>query len=1737
AEAVEKKLLVEADDYQFVRVNVRDWMTALYAAEDKSKDAKGKIGVTLWSLRQLDDEAGMQDDLKIKPADAIEKAKIILAFNLSRYMTLVMASRGLMDTGINIMDMAEALNKASIGQQCVFMLTDNKFTDHHSDKDEPAKTTDGSIATFWGFNQDEKMLRLFAYLSGGQGYFTYIHTNFTMKSETMNGVFATPGVLSRIRNMLILDRNANVLNLDKFIEDVKRMISNSALVVNVSHRGTTNTQMPVGDASRLVEEGHGNSMLGLNDKIGTGWGNMMAVYYSEVMDALASSEYPAIPLTREAQKVRTDANWRYYGLVGFTPNAIGISEDFWAVLQQTHNAIGLGHTPQFAMSYAFWHKLRESYSTTEWTSAAPRWSGGLNQTTGSYIQQNINELGPESIFEREARRNVGRFYITSPLALFTLFSLIIAILFDWSPFTGVNVLYLIVGVLFNQVLTLHGLGATVRASGLIVGLARWFENRLRDVQLFATRSVFEAIAFVTSYFGLSFKFEVSGGGGAYNSKTKLADNIWKDIKNPRQWKILSLTTVFIIGIALTFLNIVCLAVGLDVSNVVMLFLTLYFGASIVTGSFTLDNKAYGRTSGFSAFLAKLSGFIAAMITIIGVQPAFLHNSVWILLSVIIVSGALALHVYMNRKYFAKKDSKEDSDKRWQRVSTEMHGNRFVRRVSEFKTSYWMTVTALIWFALVPFPDAFRYTNFAGKPVSMSFAKFTTNIGVAIAMIVLIIFVGKALGHLLRNQLTARYIKLSDKYYSQMETLVNDDRMKIGALLSQFLIFIDQEAYRYAKGSLDAVELILSKTFRNPSNASTSYLGHYTNEDHLVIDAEIVEAKKNSHSFKLQANFSDWRNNSPENYIQKTQDAIELCYGLEAVIPQGIGRVDIYGLLKAVNIELVVVHNHSPTAIDAHISATKNLIYIIVPSEEAFKSLGIPSLGCILLHEAIELAAKQAIVKEGKSWDKTLAQEIHDFAKKEEVEWESVIYHRYDRRQMREVYDSLYKTGWRVSNIYQTAFSRIQAQMFNSQIDPSIYPKGTQQIKAIPDFSSPNKGVKAKGNGLANLGIIKTAIEEIVRKLNLEPGTYNLKDILGNKLIVGVHGGGQSARNPKYTQLGKFNGILPISALNEDRPTTLQEELLASAAVISKIYPDNKPAYINLYGDALITFNPGKIKELLEQHSELTDETIILLRRVPASEATQWGCAAVDENNKILNFIEKPTKGKFCSEDERKEMLNKDGLLVDNEYVLMNTAFAVLGIGAIIRWAMLAGIDIDFDGNFKVLTKGGVGYSNLSALDLVSAYGGEIDTFGTLVPPLAVKADLGKIIFSDTEDKLKAMQQQITNSKTDIYSIYRHISEEIENLRTGIHKNVITLEEAGRELDKIVVSLSRQIESSEDDGAVKFLSDILSAVGRARMYHLITSVMRHPGLGSQAFAVQVEGEWLDTGQTGEESDIILGKGNKNQKLNLVFDTKRSVGSLTNEYSEAIPSCRYASIVTPQEGSLIAPNSIQVKSCLTGKVELGAESQVHLVNWPGELHLRNKAVMSEATVKKENKEWIVHLLWGLQDVPKESENHLGSPLREWVKDMAVYLGVQPNDLLSIIWEPAAKHILISAKLFPGLSREALENNKPVDELDRELFEAMPQIWKFLQDHMLPPPQAWVKALRAGRLFSMDDVYNNPAVELLKARRKLVEDKLAETLPKQNSDPARSKSGLALNASDVQKDLTLAPTKEENLSSKLS
>ena len=337
--------------------------------------------------------------------------------------------------------------------------------------------------------------------------------------------------------------------------------------------------------------------------------------------------------------------------------------------------------------------------------------------------------------------------------------------------------------------------------------------------------------------------------------------------------------------------------------------------------------------------------------------------------------------------------------------------------------------------------------------------------------------------------------------------------------------------------------------------------------------------------------------------------------------------------------------------------------------------------------------------------------------------------------MRAIYDRLMRAPSRIILSLLSAWKDDQKHWFERNIHAQVYPPNTT-VRAIANpVAAPSQPVygHADGNGMAVLGSMRAFFAEFVHRHHLPPGTYDFYHTLGNEMFMTLFGAGKATRAHESTQRGKFLGLLPIPRRSQSehespQPATLEEALAIHAAVIADAFPMQvrghpEGGFMLLYGDALVTVEPEMLKKFFKRDPSIPEGFTLLVRKVPFEEAMDWGCVAVDNMGRIINFEEKPAdpdKGKIFNEEEAKlwrahlkgqpedelnEMARRSGLptipelkeklrhelfvrglLVDDQFILMNTAIGVAGTGTVIRLLQLAGARIDAKGSFVVDTE-------------------------------------------------------------------------------------------------------------------------------------------------------------------------------------------------------------------------------------------------------------------------------------------------------------------------------------------------------------------------------------------------------------------------------------------------------------------
>ncbi len=783
-EGIRKTLGVPADRpmAQFVNVDVRKWLTLLYSRESEAH-------VSLMTDDQLlargaaRAEGEIPLNLSIVYDTPQEREQLIFAKEINQLVSLFnpISEKGSLnpyDAGVSLVGLAYMLRDTldpegvPLGKKTILAFTYNNTSEK---------------------NQDtiENFLRLFAHISGAEVSMNFVPTVTFSKSGTMNGDRSLSRdyeagrerakKLSQVRRILILDRNSNALDLRRHINDLVASMNNPEQVIMVAHRNTTNTRRYIGVQNYLVEFGQGNAMLGMLEKIATGWENNMGVYGWDALKKMSNPDFPRkgfTPETRKANRARAKAaglGSEYpdqFGMIGFAMNSMGISEDYEAVLQEAHMLVALGYDPSYALSKAIHHKRRESFSNFELGSAVPRWAGGRNQVISRFLMQTINDIGPEAYVEREANRNVGRHYVGMPWGFLNLIMLPVSVVFGFNPFQGLWLTLATVGTLFNQILRLHGWGAMIDDSGFLFGTARFLFYQCRDAPVFAVRVTLEMLSLINSYGGLTFVFNVSGGGGIAHDT-----NAWAQLKaNPLSF--VSFKSVVGLGALTTGLMLVSTICGLTMAHVSMMFLAMFWGVNMLIGLFVSENQPgvkvwNGKGDNIAASLGGLSAvaFSAAI---------YLHLTPFIILGLLGIAGMVILNKLVT-------------------------GNPQMKRlVSQFNRYFVRTSAATLLFALVPAGLFVKFNIWPNVTAIFTIKEFFVGVTSVLGGILGFIAVGYGIGDRAGRRVKKEYEATVARFWEKRDSLKDSKRIIVGQRIHQVDIYRDQMAYKRAAGALKEI---------------------------------------------------------------------------------------------------------------------------------------------------------------------------------------------------------------------------------------------------------------------------------------------------------------------------------------------------------------------------------------------------------------------------------------------------------------------------------------------------------------------------------------------------------------------------------------------------------------------------------------------------------------------------------------------------------------------------------------------------------------------------------------------------------------------------------------------------------------------------------------------------------------------------------------------------------------------
>jgi|GEM_PF-6494014 len=253
-----------------------------------------------------------------------------------------------------------------------------------------------------------------------------------------------------------------------------------------------------------------------------------------------------------------------------------------------------------------------------------------------------------------------------------------------------------------------------------------------------------------------------------------------------------------------------------------------------------------------------------------------------------------------------------------------------------------------------------------------------------------------------------------------------------------------------------------------------------------------------------------------------------------------------------------------------------------------------------------------------------------------------------------------------------------------------------------------------------------------------------------------------------------------------------------------------------------------------------------------------------------------------------------------------------------------------------------------------------------------------------------------------------------------------------------------------------------------------------GYKGNLYGALVLGDWYDTGTGLQERDIILQK-DAFKGLAATFGLLRSINSKVvirgKKWRE--PAFTYNSYLRSAAGG-INPTSI-LRDCYLDvkKVRLEEGSQVFnaMLKDVASLHLVKDHVYKQAAIIRDGRNFISSMVWNvaLDDVKKPLYGGLN--LKNWAGENGLLLDVK-NDLFS-------------TRLFPLVSPAMMYEGKPLDALDKRIYEALPEIIEFLQVPGTEAPEAYLDAVKAGRVASFEDTYKFQAAAEMVALRKRIAD----------------------------------------------
>ncbi|MCM8812834.1 MAG: hypothetical protein NC924_02715 [Candidatus Omnitrophica bacterium] len=676
------------------RRRVQQCIDALHNAEIENN-------TTLVHLIQLQSEL-LPAHLRLRVDDLEKRKRAVLGYELRLYFTEMTGAVGDLDNTANFIDRAQKIRQVGMGRYLQFIISNNKYSAAPTGND-PLRVLD-SPADGVQLAERYQQADLIRWLAGD----AQVHNDWThygMKSGGMDSIYMSECVADT-RWFFIEDRNATTMDMARYIEDTVGIVNNRNISIYVANRDTTDKYNPVGESSFLVEMGFCSTGPA---QVSTGWANQKTETGFQSLRMHSYAEAPVMPLTKATYRQQRAQGGSFmrrfynsqFGLIGFNANAPHQSEDYAALLETVHTMIAMGLDPDFAMTQAYWTKKRETYDMGPWQIAPVRWSAGRLQTINDFLLQLAMEFSGQTVYSREAVRNQGRFYIIMPVALLTVLLLPFMIILDLTPFSGINAIYYVIGLVANQILTLHGALALMRVKGyaplsgffgaavlgmfawsswgllsatllfsilgcflggFAVAWSQWLAKRPRDGLLFAPRIIIEHGGQLKGHKGITFEFHLSENAPDSHATPNVFLSIlyypkfkqfqilgsFNDKKMEHWFDISGLTFSWQVGLV----GMIAAAVAvlkLDLLNVFMFKLSLIFAFGMLAGA-NLMKKKIGQDTRWGG-LARIGGFLAAAVMYIAVSYGMIFISGGVVAigvpHAVIMAGGLLLALLVN----------------------------------------------------------------------------------------------------------------------------------------------------------------------------------------------------------------------------------------------------------------------------------------------------------------------------------------------------------------------------------------------------------------------------------------------------------------------------------------------------------------------------------------------------------------------------------------------------------------------------------------------------------------------------------------------------------------------------------------------------------------------------------------------------------------------------------------------------------------------------------------------------------------------------------------------------------------------------------------------------------------------------------------------------------------------------------------------------------------------------------